>query len=164
MGHNITAIIIKGNYDQEKAKEYDLRGVDLKYNLTMFLIDIYYVAYWQHSLELKTHLKFSPSSDLTIPTESVIAHIIKEITKQTNPIFALIHTEYFGGVGDQFANIFEGISSVNEEMKTINEALQHLGVRAEEGSDEFDSVGLADYRSTPSHLEKYWDLCEGLGL
>ena len=42
MGHAITAIVLKGDYDKSKAKAYDLIEVDLGHGLSMFFIDGYY--------------------------------------------------------------------------------------------------------------------------
>ena len=163
MAHNITAIIIKGEYDEEIAKEYDLRSVKLEYGLTMFLIDIYYINYWQHALQLEKHLRISPPHDLLIPTEEAIAYIVKEITSEDKE-YALIHTDYWGGEGNQFAAIMKGRDCVDENITTINAALKYLGVFKKAGLDEFDSVGLSNYRRAPIYLEKYADLCDELGL
>lgn len=39
MRHNISAIILNGKYDESKSKEFDLIGIDLGYELTMFQIN-----------------------------------------------------------------------------------------------------------------------------
>lgn len=163
MGHNISALIIKGSYDKEIAKEYDLRAIDLEYGLTLFLIDSYYITYWQHALELKRHLKISPPNHLLIPTEEAISYLIEEITS-AGQTYVLIHTDYAGGTGSQFAAILEGREVIDPKVETINDGLKHLGVEPKDGMDEFDSINLSQHRSNPPHLNKYQDLCDELGL
>lgn len=71
MGHNISALIINGSYDKEVAKEYDLRGIDISYGLTLFLIDIYYTAYWQYALEQEKKLVLSQTQICLFPTKKL---------------------------------------------------------------------------------------------
>lgn len=51
MRHNISAIILKGHYDEAKAKEYDLLGIDLGFDLALFRVNHYYSACWQALLK-----------------------------------------------------------------------------------------------------------------
>jgi hypothetical protein len=66
---------------------------------------------------------------------------------------AYIRTDYFGGCGDQSANVSENgkeIYSGDTELgpgNPINEALKLLGVEKSVGNDEFDTIGLGRYRS-----------------
>lgn len=164
MAHNISALIIKGDYDIVLAQEYDLRGIDIGFDLNPFFIDTYYTKYWQHALELTKYLRISPSDDLLVPIEEAVAFIIKEITSSDRE-YALIHTDYWGGEGKQFAAILKGREPISSKIETINEALTHLGViKREEEFDEFDSVHLGNYRQSPKHLDKYYDLCDELGI
>lgn len=163
MGHNISALIIKGSYDKEVAIEYDLRGIDIGYGLTLFLIDVYYTAYWQHALELEKKLVLSPDTDMLVPDEEVVAFLVKEITSPEQE-YALILTDYAGGFGYQYATILRGRHSIETNVETINDALKYLGVEAQDGKDEFETVGLSEYRDTPDHIRKYEDLCDELGL
>jgi len=74
------------------------------------------------------------------------------------PIFAVIHTEYFGGMGSQVAAVHRGRSPVMPPTEGgINAALRHLGVVAEAGLDEFDTVSLGRYRSFPELDDVDWD-------
>ena len=50
MAHIIEAIILKGEYNKEEAKKYDLIGVELDFDLTMFFIDEDFTAYWEKKL------------------------------------------------------------------------------------------------------------------
>lgn len=71
--------------------------------------------------------------------------------------FAYIETEYIGGIGYQAAAIFSDRppAVLLIELETngparsdspINSALRSLGVRAEPGQDEFDTLGIGRFR------------------
>ena len=59
---------------------------------------------------------------------------------------AFISAGYFGGAGGQEAVVWTNGVVVRRNID-INEALRLLGVRKEPGRDEFDTVGLGQYRS-----------------
>jgi hypothetical protein len=66
---------------------------------------------------------------------------------QTAPI-AYLETEYFGTVGQQLATVFdEGARSL--DAGRVNEALRSIGVVARAEQDEWDTVGLGQYRVMP---------------
>ena len=72
--------------------------------------------------------------------------------------FALINTEYFGGIGEQYATVYEnGKRTLDVTSDGINQALSMIGVTRADGNDEFDSIGLGKYRRFDDHFEKYWD-------
>lgn len=160
MPHMITAIILKGAYKPEELTYFDLRPVPLNNELTLFHIDTTYSAYWQFYLGRAGELPLFRRPSLPFPREIVLAEIVERISVSTKPHFAIIATDYFGGIGTQYANAFIGSENVDPEMEKINQALRFLGVSAERGKDEFDTVGLSDIRSTPEYLEKYRDLAE----
>lgn len=67
---------------------------------------------------------------------------------------AKISTDYFGGWGIQEAKLFvnnkkEYSKSSEEDMKLtpINDVLKMMGVVADSGMDEFDTINLSNYRS-----------------
>lgn len=66
-----------------------------------------------------------------------------------NKTIARITTDYFGGAGEQSVKIWERDKFIrlNNSFGPINEALSYLGVRRKNGMDEFDTVGLGNYRS-----------------
>jgi hypothetical protein len=81
--------------------------------------------------------------------------------------FALVLTDYFGGVGDQWACLYDASGGRDPAVHTINDALRALGVRrggSGDFVDEFDAVGLGAHRHTPERLEQYEALCDELGL
>jgi len=164
MGHNITAIILKGEYDKSKSKEFDLIGIDLENDLTMFHINHYYSACWQLKLETVGVLNINSVDCILYPSEMAISELILKITNKEEPLFSIISTEYFGGMGKQYANVYKKNVLADSNIKTINEALSYMGVERKNSLDEFDTVGLSNHRSEPDYLEKYYDLAEELGV
>ncbi len=163
MGHHITAFIIQGNIDPEVEMQYDLQPVTLSQGLTLFHIDHYYTAYWQHMLNVEGMLECSQVGGI-FPSELVIYEMAAQLTQTRDPDFAIIQTDYFGGIGRQYASVYHGRDNADKRISTINQALRYLGVMAIAPADEFDTVGLGDIRTQPEHLDKYVDLAEELGL
>jgi len=69
-----------------------------------------------------------------------------------------VETDYFGGVGTQAAAAFSDgvpivvvgaadISPVAQTLGAINAAMRALGVMRRKSRDEFDAVGLGQFRS-----------------
>lgn len=164
MGHSITAIILKGSFAKEKAEEYDLLPTSLDFGLTLFHIDHYYSACWQYKLKTFGQLDISNIECIVFPREIAISKIIKNISNSENPEYTIILTDYFGGVGNQYANIFIGSDNANRNVTTINQALRFLGVPAKNGQDEFDTIELGKIRTQPDYLEKYIKLADEYGL
>jgi len=76
----------------------------------------------------------------------------------TGPV-AYISTEFFGGQGEQDAVVWEGghlaltLSDATDKTlkwtdSPVSRALRSIGVVADAGKDEFDTVGLGRHRST----------------
>ncbi len=164
MGHSICGIILKGGFNQNLAESYDLQGINLGFELTLFHIDIYYTACWQKKLNILDSLSGPRPKNLLFPNEGVIAVLMSIISGVPEPTFALIVTEYFGGIGSQWALVYRGSNLVNPSITQISLALRYLGVLAKNELDEFDTVGLSQYRSQPEYLNKYVDLAEELGV
>jgi hypothetical protein len=165
MGHKISAVILKGGYDAAIAEQHDLRGVPLGFELTMFPIDHYYTACWEKLLGVAGCLR-APArfDDLIFPCERVVAELMTRITLRAEPLFAIIVTDYFGGVGSQGAGVYRGAELASDRITAINQALQYLGVKAQKGYDEFDTVGLGGHRSMPDYLHKYVEMADELGV
>jgi hypothetical protein len=164
MGHSITAIILKGDFDKEKALSFDLFPTLLDFGLTLFHIDHYYSAFWQHKLKKNGQLDISNIDCIVFPNELVISEIVMNISKSENPEYAIILTEYFGGLGNQYANVFIGPKNADRTISKINQALIYLGVLAKNGQDEFDTIELDKIKSQPKYLEKYVELTENYGV
>jgi len=72
---------------------------------------------------------------------------------------AYISTEFFGGSGGQDAVVWKGAyvalhlsdggdNSIEWPNSPVSQAFRTIGVRATEGLDEFDTIGLGAHRST----------------
>ena len=66
----------------------------------------------------------------------------------------VLSTDYFGGSGHQEGKIFvnnkkeyEGSSEFNWSERPINTILMKMGISKKEGLDEFDTIGLSNFRS-----------------
>ncbi len=164
MGHNISAIILRGKYNESKSEEFDLKGIDLGFDLTMFHINHYYSACWQTKLGTKGLLDINGIDYLLYPCEMSISELMTIISNEEEPIYSIISTDYFGGIGNQYANVYKKRTLIDSKIKTINQALFFMGVDKRKGMDEFDSIGLSNHRSEPEYLEKYYDLADELGV
>lgn len=165
MAHCITAIVLKGDFDKQKAAFYDLYGSNVGFGLTLFYIDHYYSAVWQHRLGAKGTLQLYNVSTPVFPSESVLVQILKDITGNDFPQFAIIHTNYWGGEGEQFANVFNGDENAGQDIRSINDALRYLGVvKPANVHDEFDAIGLEEVRHNPEYLDKYQELADEYGV
>lgn len=164
MGHSVTAIILKGNFDKDKAKNFDLLPISLDFGLSLFHINHYYSACWQYKLKTTGQLDISNVDSIIFPREVAISEIIRVISTSEMPEYAIITTDYFGSVGKQYANVFKNSDNANKNITTINQALAHLGVLAKNGQDEFDTIGLDKIRTRPDHLDKYVELADEFGV
>lgn len=66
----------------------------------------------------------------------------------------VLSTDYFGGSGHQEGKLFvnnkkeyEGSSEFNWSERPINTILMKMGITKKQGLDEFDTVGLSNFRS-----------------
>ncbi|MCW3127112.1 MAG: hypothetical protein JWO03_2770 [Bacteroidetes bacterium] len=89
---------------------------------------------------------------------------MKKISGQEDPTYAIIQTDYFGGRGDQYANIFRGQENLDRSIIDINDTLAFLGVDRTKETDQFDMVGLGTHRHQPDYLDKYVDMADSLGV
>lgn len=164
MGHNITAIILKGDYVKTIAESFGLIGIELPFSLTLFHIDHYQTACWQYELKTVGQLETLISDNLIFPNEITISEVVKTMSINEKPLFAIIQTDYFGGIGSQFASVYKYKDNIDKNAKTINQVLIHLGVKTNGELDEFDTIGLGKIRSQPDIFEKYVDLADKYGV
>lgn len=165
MGHAISAIIVKDSYDKKIADLFDLVGLGLGFDLTLFHIDSHYTEYWQARLKTKGLLEVNDTPHIRFPNEFVISELVYKITGDRSRVFAVIATDYFGGIGGQFANAYKGSQVIDKNVTSINEALKALGISVlRPNPDEFDTVGLGKHCSTPDYLDNYGNLTEELVL
>lgn len=163
MSHSICAIVLRGPFDAAAAERYDLAGIPLGNDLTLFHITHYYTACWQKTLGIDGDLDGAFPTSLIFPQERVIAVLMERITSR-EPLFAVIATDYFGGAGGQWAQVYRGRAAADPAVTSVNEALRLLGVKARPGMDEFDTAGLDRIRHTPDWLDRYVDRAEELGV
>ncbi|MFC4072663.1 hypothetical protein [Actinoplanes subglobosus] len=163
MGHDITALIVPEPFDDAVAREWDVAGVPLGHGLRLVHISDSYVAYQQHQRGVMTDLDLPNDLPDDFPRGAVLADLAYAVTGRPAVTFALVMTEYFGGVGEQWAVAFADGRRV-AGVADVNGALEVLGVRAAAGMDAFDTVGLSEQRRAPESLDRYWDLCKELGL
>jgi len=164
MGHHMTAVVTTHAFNSDVAEHFDLVAVPLAPRLTLFHIDHYYSAYWQSVRGCTTFLDIPPGFPSVFPHQAVIVQLVSDLTGHREPTFGLIQTDYFGGVGHQWACAFTGSRRDSAANATINDVLRMLGVVHRDGLDEFDTVGLGNHRHSPDSLAKYVDLCEQRGV
>ena len=88
---------------------------------------------------------------------TVVHRMMNEIAAA--PLFAVIETDYFGGNGDQAAAVYRGgIEVMPPEAARrgpINKALRTAGVLTRVGLDEFDTIGLGEFRNFDDLFDSY---------
>lgn len=79
----------------------------------------------------------------------------------------VISTDYFGGAGHQEAKLFvnnkkehDESSEINYSVRPINDVLKMIGVVKKEGQDEFDTIGLSNFRSNRDFNHKESEIGE----
>lgn len=149
MGHNISAIICKLPIDSKQAKELDL-PIFTEGNFAIVGLDASHSDHWAERLGVGYRFMSDMMHDSAVTQAFAKALGISK--------FALIYTDYFGGVGEQYATVYEnGRRVLGVTSDGINQALSLIGVMRSENKDEFDSIGLGNYRRFDDHFEKYWD-------
>jgi len=149
MGHHISAIICPLPIDEEKAHALDLPFF-IEGAFAVIALDASHSDYWTEKLGLE----FQSRSDMIHDNLTTLA--FAEALKIEK--FALIQTDYFGGVGEQWATVYEnGMRTFKTTEGGINSALSKIGVVKAASKDEFDTVGLGKYRDFDDYFEKYWD-------
>lgn len=156
MGHHISAIVLAVPWREEARSRFDLVAVPLA-GVTLFHIDHYYSEYWQTKLEWSGTLpRPAEAKGMLFPDEAVLAHIAAELAGDPATTFGLIHTDYFGGAGEQCAGLYVRTHLVTGG--SVNHVLRELGIVAANGLDEWDTIGLAAHRRAPEALERYHDM------
>jgi hypothetical protein len=167
MGHSITGLILPGPFDARAVADWDVAEVPLGAGLRLAHLTHYFTAYWQVRRGGTGRLDLPPGLPSVFPGEGVVLRLAAALTGVTDapriPPFALVMTDYFGGTGAQWACVFVAGRRTGG-VRDINAALRALGVRAADGADEFDTVGLGRHRHTPDRLDRYETLCDELGV
>ncbi len=149
MAHFISALIAKLPIDSEQAELLDL-PVFIKGQFAIVGLDANHSDYWAAKLGIPADPLSGMAHDRTVTLEFVRRLAISR--------FALIETEYFGGIGEQFATVYDGGERVLDVREGgINAALRRIGVVACDGKDEFDTIGLGAHRSFQDEFVKYYE-------
>ncbi len=145
MGHQICALISKLPIDETKVRAYSL-AVAFESEFAIVILDEDSIDYWEQELGLSSK---SQSSKIEWACELVF-HFAKELNMQQ---YALIQTDYFAGMGEQSASLYEDGKLILEHQ-TINAVLAKLGVERTLEKDEFDVLNLGEYHASENF---YWD-------
>ena len=148
MGHNITAIITQPPFKDEVARKYDLPVIFLPQDFVLIGLEAAHSDHWTEELGLD----YGENTDIILDCP-VTHHFAREMRLSR---YAIIHTDYFGGIGTQFAVVYEQGKVIMETREGgINAALRRMGVWKMGDLDEFDSIHLGDHRSLYHFFEKY---------
>jgi hypothetical protein len=145
MGHCISGIVIPGAVDPELAATFDAKIVDSLDGFTLIALEDDYVDAWAERLNIPGTYDETPLLNC-----HVVHHIANEVGGRRP--FAIIETDYFGGQGSQSAAVYHGDLELMAPdnagfIGVINEALRLLGVPRSTPLDEFDTLGLGNYRN-----------------
>ena len=150
MGHQISALLIKGSFSCGRAAQVRLRPIDLGFDLSMFPLCADFLdelAAKEGIVQTGAYMGTGPESPpiLDGPETAHLAHSLAP-----GSLYAVIETDYFGGNGDQAAVVYRGDQIIMAPRRSqrgpINEALRTLGVVKIGLLDEFDTVGLGHHR------------------
>jgi hypothetical protein len=150
----MSSLLLRGPYLEEKARAFELKPIPLAFGITMFALDPRYCDRWEDKLGVHEYLPGRP-----LLNTAVVHHIANAIAE--DPLFAVIETDYFGGMGDQAAAVYRGQREVMapwvDYRGPINQALRELGAVAHGPLDLFDTLGLREYRDFDELFEEYED-------
>ena len=129
-----------------------MKVLPLPEGLSLIPLDAAYCNHWSEELGVQDFVSETPLLNCR-----VVHHMLLHVSPGSR--FAVIGTDYFGGAGSQSAVVYEGPNPLMEpkeaEVGPINEALRLLGVKARRGRDEFDTIGLHQWRSFDEMFERY---------
>ncbi|MBB6052253.1 hypothetical protein [Armatimonas rosea] len=150
MGHSISGLLLKGPYEPVRAAQLGMPSRSLPFDLTLFFCEWRLAEYWSRILGISGELPIPDSIAPPYPRDQVLITLMQTITQQPEPLFAILATDYFGGIGSQAAFVFQGERRVTPEGEdSINAALVRLGVISVPGHDAFETLGLDKIRSMP---------------
>jgi hypothetical protein len=156
VAHSISGVLIQGGVDLDVAASYDLFPLIDKAGIKFFPLDHYHLAYWSHKLGRLGRWKIPESFPKTFPAREVLGELVGAVQAKDAP-FAIVMTEYFGGIGEQWAAFVEGGKMIPQA--DINAVLSALGVSPGGHLDAFAAYGFGDIRRNPECLLKYGRWC-----
>ena len=148
MAHAVTGFITKTNVVYQICFRYpSLRAVALEQGFSLFPLT--------DEILVKLHLPHSNNLENLPPLPMGLTNFLVELSTLCPLIY--FKTEYFGGEGVQLALAFEDGKIIFGPAKgatgPINQALQLIDVKAKRNHDEFDTIGLGQYRFTNDWLK-----------
>lgn len=156
MAHAISVIVTKQTIKEAAAAEIDLVSIT-KGEFSLVPLDACHSDYWAEKL----NLDYQSFSEM-IHDSSTTLEFAKRLEIDE---FAILETEYFGGIGSQAAAVYYKGKRIllqkDKEQTTshgtgaINQALSKIGVVAGDKIDEFEAIGLHEHRSFGHLFEKY---------
>ncbi|WP_223786559.1 hypothetical protein [Marinicella meishanensis] len=147
MAHNIEAMITQDPIDEAVANSFDL-PVFRRGNSSIIALHPNHSDHWSSKLDMP----YVASGDIICDCP-VIHHMANQLGLKS---YAIIRTEYFGGMGEQYATLYSnGNQLIPETENAINLILAALGVVKDKEKDEFDSIGLGDFRNFDGCFESY---------
>src|SRR5690349_5094408 len=120
MGHAIQAVLLAGICQADAARRWDVVPVSLARGWSLVHITHYFSAYWQAKLGVEARLEIPANFGVTFPAEGVLHRMVVDLAGGRVP-FAVIMTDYFGGVGDQWAVAFPAAGATPSATGEINE-------------------------------------------
>ncbi len=159
--HNIRGFIGKEDIINEFRESWiDLKSISLKQGLMMILLTDEFFDDVRELFDSKLDVDYSSYFTYFTPA---ICKLLEQESKSGK--LAYIETEYFGGVGSQSAILYEKgkikidatktenvaiidkyLGDEDTKEKAINVVLKELGAYREKNKDEFESVGLNNFR------------------
>ena len=148
MSHDIQAIVAKGKINHEPLMLFDLPCF-FHEGFSIVGLNPYHSDHWTEKLSI-----YKETRGRIILNCPVTHYFARELGVRD---YAIISTNYFGGVGKQYATVLSSGNVVMEEKEgAINEALKLIGVTKKEALDEFDTICLSRYRSFDAYFERYF--------
>lgn len=155
MGHRISGVLLRGAFDRAAARRFELEVIPLPQDLTLLPVDIYLLEFWG-VVTGNTKRRDDGIRELLFPSDDVLFDIVEAL--RPGALFAVIATDYFGGIGTQAAAVYRGRDEVMAPtIGGINAALRHLGIRHTKGIDAFESVELDRHRHCDALGDCDWD-------
>jgi hypothetical protein len=153
MGHHISAVLLTGPFDEVQSHVFDMKAIRLREDLTLLPLNASYCDFWSEKLGI-----YGFVSERPLLNSCVVHSMVNSIA--SNPLFAVIDTDYFGGAGSQAAAVYHGTTELmppetSSTFGPINRALRRLGVNAYGHRDEFETVGLHRFRDFSDLFERY---------
>ena len=158
MGHSISAIISFDDVDETTATAL---GVPVYHESGVSIVGLnpHHSDYLAEKLNLP-HVSYSSLILDNEVTQEIAARI--GVSK-----FALVETEYFGGIGHQAAAVYSNrvqthlfddqVVSPARSKSNISKALAIIGVAQNNAFDEFDAINLGKYRTFEDDFSDFYE-------